>query len=144
MAIGQAPAVRPDASLSRERLPGTHYLRTSEPHSARLVVIRVAFIARGRRSQAVSRHHRAAAGARTSLQSGRPVQHNGDRRPGIGGRDVEHMFQALYTTKAGGMGIGLTIARSIVEAHGGELEAEDNPGGGATFSFKLPVSEGGP
>jgi signal transduction histidine kinase len=61
---------------------------------------------------------------------------------GIGGRDVEHMFQAFYTTKAGGMGIGLTIARSIIEAHDGELEAENNPGGGATFSFTLPVSRG--
>ena len=63
---------------------------------------------------------------------------------GIGGRDVEHMFQAFSTTKARGMGIGLTIARSIIEAHGGELEAENNPDGGATFSFTLPVSEEGP
>jgi PAS domain S-box-containing protein len=67
-----------------------------------------------------------------------------DSGVGIGGRDVEHMFQPFYTTKAGGMGIGLTIARSIIEAHGGELEAENNPDGGATFSFTLPVSEGGP
>ena len=63
---------------------------------------------------------------------------------GIGGRDVEHMFQAFSTTKAHGMGIGLTIARSIIEAHDGELEAENNPGGGATFSFTLPVTEEGP
>jgi PAS domain S-box-containing protein len=63
---------------------------------------------------------------------------------GIGGRDVEHMFQAFSTTKARGMGIGLTIARSIIEAHGGELQAENNPDGGATFSFTLPVSEEGP
>jgi PAS domain S-box-containing protein len=63
---------------------------------------------------------------------------------GIGGRDVEHMFQAFSTTKAHGMGIGLTIARSIIEAHGGEMEAENNPDGGATFSFTLPVSEEGP
>jgi signal transduction histidine kinase len=54
------------------------------------------------------------------------------------------MFQAFYTTKAGGMGIGLTIARSIIEAHDGELEAENNPDAGATFSFTLPVSEEGP
>ena len=66
-----------------------------------------------------------------------------DSGVGIGGRDVEHMFQAFSTTKAGGMGIGLTIARSIIEAHDGELEAENNPDGGATFSFTLPVSEEG-
>jgi len=67
-----------------------------------------------------------------------------DSGVGISGRDVEPMFQPFYTTKAGGMGIGLTIARSIIEAHDGELEAENNPDGGATFSFTLPVSEEGP
>jgi PAS domain S-box-containing protein len=66
-----------------------------------------------------------------------------DSGVGIGGRDVEHMFQPFYTTKAGGMGIGLAIARSIIEAHDGKLEAANNPDGGATFSFTLPVSEEG-
>ena len=64
-----------------------------------------------------------------------------DSGVGIRGRDVEPMFQPFYTTKAGGMGIGLTIARSIIEAHDGEMEAANNPDGGATFSFTLPVSE---
>jgi PAS domain S-box-containing protein len=66
-----------------------------------------------------------------------------DSGVGIGGRDVAHMFQAFSTTKPGGMGIGLTIARSIIEAHEGELRAENNPDGGATFSFTLPVREEG-
>jgi signal transduction histidine kinase len=54
---------------------------------------------------------------------------------------LDRIFEASYTTKIAGLGMGLAIARSIVEAHGGRLEAENNPDGGATFSFTLPVSE---
>ena len=63
---------------------------------------------------------------------------------GIGAADLDHIFQAFYTTKSGGLGMGLAIGRSIVEAHRGRLEAENNPDGGATFSFTLPVREEGP
>jgi signal transduction histidine kinase len=62
---------------------------------------------------------------------------------GINEADLDHIFQAFYTTKTTGLGMGLAIARSIVEAHGGQLEAENNPDGGATFSFTLPVSKEG-
>ena len=62
---------------------------------------------------------------------------------GINEADLSHIFQAFYTTKTTGLGMGLAIARSIVEVHGGQLEAENNPDGGATFSFTLPVSEEG-
>jgi signal transduction histidine kinase len=58
---------------------------------------------------------------------------------GIDEKDVDRMFQPLYTTKAEGLGMGLAIARSIVEAHGGRLGAANNIAGGATFRFTLPV-----
>ena len=62
---------------------------------------------------------------------------------GIAEADLEQVFHAFYTTKADGLGMGLAIARSIVQAHGGELDARNNPHGGATFSFTLPAIEAG-
>jgi signal transduction histidine kinase len=67
-----------------------------------------------------------------------------DSGAGIDEADRDHIFQAFYTTKSTGLGMGLAIARSIVEAHGGRLECQNNAEGGATFSFTLPVSAEGP
>jgi PAS domain S-box-containing protein len=61
-----------------------------------------------------------------------------DNGPGVD--NTETIFDAFVTTKENGMGIGLAVSRSIVEAHGGRLWAENNPGGGATFSMALPLS----
>ena len=61
------------------------------------------------------------------------------------GVDPEHsarMFDAFYTTKVEGIGMGLTISRSIVEAHGGRLWAVANDGPGSSFYFSLPIAEG--
>jgi signal transduction histidine kinase len=55
----------------------------------------------------------------------------------------DRIFQPLYTTKAGGLGMGLAIARTIVDSHGGRLEATNNVLGGATFRFTLPVNAAG-
>jgi PAS domain S-box-containing protein len=60
---------------------------------------------------------------------------------GTGLKDTEKIFDAFMTTKEKGMGIGLAVSRSIVEAHGGRIWAENNPdSGGATFNVALPVS----
>jgi signal transduction histidine kinase len=53
------------------------------------------------------------------------------------------MFEAFYTTKAAGMGMGLAICRSIIEAHGGRLWASANATHGAVFHFSLPVNRDG-
>ena len=67
-----------------------------------------------------------------------------DRGIGLDGVDTARMFTLSYTTKAHGTGVGLSISRSIVEAHGGRLWAERNNAGGATFTFSVPVYEAAP
>jgi signal transduction histidine kinase len=52
------------------------------------------------------------------------------------------LFEPFVTSKANGLGVGLSISRAIVEAHGGLLVAKDNPGGGTVFSFTIPVAQG--
>ena len=58
-------------------------------------------------------------------------------------QSVDKLFEAFYTTKSDGMGIGLSVSRSIIESHHGRLWAAPNDGPGATFSFSIPcVPEG--
>jgi C4-dicarboxylate-specific signal transduction histidine kinase len=62
-----------------------------------------------------------------------------DSGPGLAPENLERLFEAFYTTKASGMGMGLSICRSIIEAHGGRLWASANEPRGAVFQFTLPV-----
>ncbi len=63
-----------------------------------------------------------------------------DLGPGIESEELERLFEPFFTTKAKGMGIGLSISRTIIEAHGGRLWAENNAQWGATFRFTIPVA----
>ena len=62
-----------------------------------------------------------------------------DSGPGLSRESLERLFDPFYTTKRGGMGMGLSICRSIIEAHGGQVGATANVPRGATFHFTLPV-----
>jgi signal transduction histidine kinase len=63
-----------------------------------------------------------------------------DTGPGLAADVRERLFQPFVTTKASGMGVGLSICRGIVQAHGGRMWVADNPGGGAVFHFTLPAA----
>jgi PAS domain S-box-containing protein len=65
-----------------------------------------------------------------------------DSGPGLDPASLEHLFNAFYTTKSGGMGMGLAICRSIIEAHDGQLRAFANEPRGAVFQFTLPLQRG--
>ena len=63
-----------------------------------------------------------------------------DRGSGIPSGSLPRLFESFFTTRAEGMGLGLSIARSIVESHGGRIWADNNPDGGATFHFTVPTA----
>ncbi|HEX9904941.1 MAG TPA: PAS domain S-box protein [Propylenella sp.] len=79
----------------------------------------------------------------------RPVDGNivevsvADTGPGIAPQIAAQLFQPFITTKRTGMGVGLSISRTILEAHGGQLWVEENPGGGAVFRFTVRAFESG-
>jgi len=85
------------------------------PRSRRSLVVRVGEAADGKLQVAVS-----------------------DQGTGVAPADTAHIFEPFFTTKPNGMGMGLAISRTIIEAHGGDIRMESNEHGGTTFTFTLP------
>ena len=77
-------------------------------------------------------------GVRTTVENGTVTLSVRDTGVGIDGLE-EHVFKPFFTTKPVGLGMGVSLSQSIIEAHGGEITGVDNPGRGATFAFTLPV-----
>ena len=75
---------------------------------------------------------------RTSRDDDRVALSVRDSGVGFGPNGADKLFDAFYSTKPDGMGIGLSVCRSIIENHGGRLWAVPNEGPGVTFSFSLP------
>jgi PAS domain S-box-containing protein len=86
----------------------------------------------GARNITVSTNKEKAAGIAVSVS---------DSGKGIDPDKIHSIFDPFHTTKAKGIGLGLAICKSIIEAHGGKISADNNPDGGATFSFTLPVDK---
>lgn len=66
-----------------------------------------------------------------------------DSGPGVAAQDVARVFQSFFSTKPDGLGIGLAVSQTIIEAHGGRIWVEQPSQGGACFCFTLPVAKGG-
>ena len=82
---------------------------------------------------------------KTEVEEGKRVRLSvQDAGVGFEQQSLDRLFQTFFTTKEHGMGIGLSISRSIIENHGGRLRATPNDGTGVTFSFSLPCVLGGP
>ncbi len=87
-------------------------------------------VTKGSRTLRISTGEEASAGVLVGVQ---------DSGPGLDVEDLDRLFDAFYTTKPSGMGMGLSICRSIIEGHGGRIWASRNVGPGATVQFTLPV-----
>ena len=75
---------------------------------------------------------------RTMQEEGNVLLSIRDSGPGILNADLEHVFTGFFTTRVGGMGMGLTICKSIIISHGGTIEVSNHPDGGACFTVRIP------
>jgi signal transduction histidine kinase len=78
----------------------------------------------------------------TVLSGGRAEIRLADAGPGIAAGDLQNVFNPFFTTKPQGMGMGLAIVRTIIEAHHGQIIAENQQSRGALFTIRLPIARG--
>ncbi len=76
---------------------------------------------------------------RTSSRDGEARVDVEDTGPGLSADQAARVFESFFTTKSGGLGVGLAICRSIIDAHGGRIDGANGPEGGARFTFTLPI-----
>jgi C4-dicarboxylate-specific signal transduction histidine kinase len=96
------------------------------------------FIINGMQSMGTVAHKCEIVVASVTALDGNVVVSVRDNGPGISDQNLPRLFDAFFTTRSTGMGMGLAICSSIIEAHGGQIWAANNRDGGATFSFSLP------
>jgi signal transduction histidine kinase len=77
---------------------------------------------------------------RAMTQGGNVIIAVADTGPGFAQDQAGQIFNAFYTTKAAGMGIGLSVSKTIIEAHDGTISASNRPEGGASFVINLPAA----
>lgn len=135
-------AVRLALDAAREPAPAVE-IRCEADASAgfvdRVQIEQVVFNLVRNAAEAMSRSARRVLTLSTKLISGGMIEVSvADTGPGVSAEIRATLFEPFVTTKESGLGIGLSICRVIIEAHGGKLTADDNPAGGAVFRFTIP------
>jgi C4-dicarboxylate-specific signal transduction histidine kinase len=130
-----ADAARRGVALEAALAPGLPVVRGDRVH---LQQVLLNLLLNGMEAMADTPNPRRRLTVRTEVNGGGVEVAVTDNGCGIPAATLSRLFESFFTTKADGLGLGLSIARSIVEAHGGRIWAENRPEGGATFRFTMP------
>ncbi|WP_442895108.1 sensor histidine kinase [Bradyrhizobium sp. AZCC 2230] len=137
-AIGLVRAVADGRSIMLTYVPAFAYLHVKgDPVQLQQVVLNVIINAMDAVSDADTKKREVSV---STLRAGNQAEIKvADTGPGIAAGDLANVFNPFFTTKPQGMGMGLAIAKTIVEAHHGTIAAENQPSGGALFTIRLPI-----